>query len=157
MDTPCNEICYGIGRTLAAGGERRPVVQIYERQFARMGHNHVAPENIEARSGGSLVSDSLQVGKIERIFAGLSGIEPVKKSPARHSVKLYLVARPMCLQCRDFDPAVRESQAMPTSRRCAESIHCTSAVTEAWTSPRFSQMPPLRSRDRKSTRFARAD
>ena len=59
MDTPRDEIRYGIGRPLAAGRERRPVVQIDQRQLAGSRDDDVAAENIQTRGGGGPVCQAL--------------------------------------------------------------------------------------------------
>src|ERR1700730_17146921 len=108
MDTPRDEIRYGIGRSLATGREGGPVVQIDQSQLSRRRDNHVTAENIEARGGGGLMSQAFQACKIERVFPGLARIEPMKKSAVGDAIEFYLVAGPMGLQRRHVDPALRE-------------------------------------------------
>src|SRR6267143_5692790 len=108
MDKPRNELRDRIGSSLPAGGERRPVVQVYKSQLPRRRDDDVPAENMKACGRGSSMGEVLQSNKTEWIFSGLARIEPVKKCSFSDAIEFYLVARPMRLQRGQVDPASRE-------------------------------------------------
>src|ERR1035437_2458200 len=90
MHTPRKVIGYRIGGPLAARRERRPVIEIDERQLAVGRHDHVASVDVETRGGRGARGQTRQRGRLEHVAARVSGIEPVEELVASHAVKLDL-------------------------------------------------------------------
>ena len=154
---------------LAARRERRPVVEVDQRQLAGRSDDDVAAEDVEtgraAASSPSRRSAPRRAAGRFRCGAPLAcprppsaagvGIEPVKERAAGDAVELDLVAAAVRLQRRVRDARARQTPASRRASASAVSIHCTSALTDACTSPRFSQTAAVHV-DRRSRRRARS-